>query len=148
MKCDLIKLLCNFIEIALRYGFSPVNLLHNFRTTFYKNTYGGLLLRGLIQCGLFNKYYYGKWVRHLNVRIGEQIGFSPMTKKKVKPKSSTASDHLLLCNRSQSFASLISLTKENRTFVLAVKESLFIMRDKPSFNRNFRRAPLYLFDKT
>ena len=39
-----IKLLCNFIEIALRHGCSPVNLLHTFRTPFYKNTYGGLLL--------------------------------------------------------------------------------------------------------
>ena len=34
-----IKLLCNFIEIALWHGCSPVNLLHIFRTTFYKNTF-------------------------------------------------------------------------------------------------------------
>ena len=40
----LIKLLCNFIEIALRHGCSPVKLLHIFRTPFYKNTSGGLLL--------------------------------------------------------------------------------------------------------
>ena len=30
--------------MALRHGCSPVNLLHVFRTPFYKNTYGGLLL--------------------------------------------------------------------------------------------------------
>ena len=40
-KCDFNKvvkqLYCNF-------GCSPVNLLHIFRTPFYKNTYGGLLL--------------------------------------------------------------------------------------------------------
>ena len=36
------KLLCNFIEIALRNGCSPVNLLHIFRTPFLlKNTSGG-----------------------------------------------------------------------------------------------------------
>ena len=29
-----IKLLCNFIEIALRHGYPPVNLLHIFRTPF------------------------------------------------------------------------------------------------------------------
>ena len=29
-----IKLLCNFIEIALQHGCSPVNLLHIFRTIF------------------------------------------------------------------------------------------------------------------
>ena len=39
-----IKLLCNFIEIALRHGCSPVNLLHIFRTPFPRNTSGWLLL--------------------------------------------------------------------------------------------------------
>ena len=39
-----INLLCNFIEITLWHGCSPVNLLHIFRTFFYKNTYGRLLL--------------------------------------------------------------------------------------------------------
>ena len=39
-----IKLLCNFIEIALRHGCSPVNLLHIFRTPFTKNTSRWLLL--------------------------------------------------------------------------------------------------------
>ena len=32
------KLQSNFIEIALRHGWSPVNLLHIFRTTFPRNT--------------------------------------------------------------------------------------------------------------
>ena len=39
-----IKLLYNFIEIALRHGFSPVNLVHIFRTPFLKNTSEWLLL--------------------------------------------------------------------------------------------------------
>ena len=47
-----IKLLCNFIEITPRHGCSPGNLLHIFRTPFYKNIYGGrgggLLLGKLI----------------------------------------------------------------------------------------------------
>ena len=33
-----IKLLCKVIEIALRYGCSPVDLLHIIRTPFSKNT--------------------------------------------------------------------------------------------------------------
>ena len=41
------KLLCNFIEIALWQGCSPVNLLHFFRTSFSKNTSGWLLLTSL-----------------------------------------------------------------------------------------------------
>ena len=35
----------NFIEMALRHGYSPVNLLHIFRTSFSKNTSGRLLLK-------------------------------------------------------------------------------------------------------
>ena len=37
-----IKLLCNFIEIALRHGCSPVNLLPIFRTPFPRSTFGWL----------------------------------------------------------------------------------------------------------
>ena len=33
----------NFIEITLRHGYSPVNLLHIFRTRLYKNVYEELL---------------------------------------------------------------------------------------------------------
>ena len=43
-----IKLLCNFIEVALRHGCSPVNLLHIFRTPFLKSTSGWLLLNFLL----------------------------------------------------------------------------------------------------
>ena len=39
-----IKLQSNFIEIALRHGCSPVNLLHIFKILFLKNTSGQLLL--------------------------------------------------------------------------------------------------------
>ena len=39
------KLTCNFIEIALWHGCSPVNLLHIFRTPFPKNTSGRLLVK-------------------------------------------------------------------------------------------------------
>ena len=39
-----ITLLCNLIEIALRYGCSPENLPHIFRTPFPRNTSGWLLL--------------------------------------------------------------------------------------------------------
>ena len=39
-----IKLHWNFIEIALRHGCSPANLLHIFRTPFSRKTSGWLLL--------------------------------------------------------------------------------------------------------
>ena len=99
------------------------------------------------QCGLWNESYYGECVRHLDVRIGEHIGISTLTRKKVKPKGSAVSDHLLLCKHSPSFENFSILTKENKNFLLELKESLLIMRDKPSLNRSIRSAPLYLFDK-
>ena len=40
-----IKLPSNFIEIALRHGCSPVNLLYIFRTPFSRKTSGWLLLK-------------------------------------------------------------------------------------------------------
>ena len=43
-KCDFNKIACNFIEITLTHGCSPVNLVHIFRTPFPKNTSGWLLL--------------------------------------------------------------------------------------------------------
>ena len=42
-----IKLQSNFIEITLRHGYSPANLLHIFRTPFPNNTSEGLLLYNL-----------------------------------------------------------------------------------------------------
>ena len=53
-----IKLQSNFIEIALRHGYSPVNLLHIFRTLFPGNTSGWLLLYiciGLVDIVLWPK---------------------------------------------------------------------------------------------
>ena len=55
-KCDLNTVASNFIEITLRHGCFPINLLHIFRTPFPKNTFGRLLL----------KYYGDGKVVHLN----------------------------------------------------------------------------------
>ena len=56
-----VKLLCNFIEIALRHGCSPVNLLHILRAPSPKNTSGRLLLSFMYlkvqPCKLYNNKY-------------------------------------------------------------------------------------------
>ena len=112
----------------------------------------GLILKYLtcgvvyeFQCGLCCESYYGECVRHLNVRIGEHIGISPLTKKQVKPKNSSVNDHLLLCNQSASYDNFSILTRENEKFLLELKESLSLMRDKPSLNRNITSVPLHQF---
>ena len=47
----------NFIEIALRHGCSPVNLLHIFKIPFPKKTTGRLhLLRYSIRCSEFSEF--------------------------------------------------------------------------------------------
>ena len=43
-KYDFNKVASNFIEITLRHGCAPINLLHIFRTPFPKNTSEGLIL--------------------------------------------------------------------------------------------------------
>ena len=117
----------------------------------------------------WSESYYGECVRHLNIRIGEHIGgpmssvmvsvwdtwmlelvniigISPLTKKHVKPKNSSVADHLLFCNHS-AFYDFSILVHKNKKFLLELKESLLIMRDKPSLNRNLTSATLYLFDR-
>ena len=42
-KCNFNKVACTFIEITLRHGWSPINLLHIFRTPFTKNASEWLL---------------------------------------------------------------------------------------------------------
>ena len=66
------------------------------------------------QCGFCNESYYGECVRHLNVRIREHIGVSLLTKKKVKPKGSAVTNHLLLYYHSTPFENFSVLTKENK----------------------------------
>ena len=117
----------------------------------YKDPIPKDLISGVVykfQCGLCNESYYGESIRHLDIRSGEHIGVSPLTGKKVKPSNNSAiCDHLLHCNFLPSFDNFSVLAYENKKYLLEIKESLLIMRDKPSLNRNSNSAPLYLFDK-
>ena len=64
---------------------------------------------------------YAECVRHLNVRIGEHIGISPLTRKKVKPKGSAVTDHLSLCNHSPTFENFSVLAKENKKIPIRIE---------------------------
>ena len=117
----------------------------------YKDTIPKGLISGVVykfQCGLCNGSYYGESIRHLDIRSEDHIGVSPLTGKKVKPTNNSAiCDHLLHCNFLHPFDNFSVLAHENKKYLLEIKESLLIMRDKPSLNRNINSAPLYLFDK-
>ena len=82
-----------------------------------------------------------------DIRSGEHIGVSPLTGKKVKPINiGFVCDYLLHCNYLPTFNNFSILAQKNKKFLLEIKESLVIIRYKPSLNRNISSAPLYLFD--
>ena len=108
------------------------------------------LISGVVykfQSGLYNETYYCECVRHLSVKIGEDIGISSLAKKKVKPTVSVISDHLILCNHPPSFESFCVLTKENRIFALELNERLLMKTNKPFLNGNIRSPPIYLLHR-
>ena len=99
------------------------------------------------QCGLCNESYHRECVRHLSVRSGEHIGISPLTNKRVQPrKDSAVCHHLLTSNSSPTFEDFSVLCQENKKYLLELKESLLIMNDRPSMNRNIRSVSLYRFE--
>ena len=64
------------------------------------------------------------------------------TKKQVKPKDSYAADHLLFCNHSASCDDFTILTRENKKFLLELKECLLITSDQLSLHRkNYTITP-------
>ena len=96
------------------------------------------------QFGLCSESYYGESFRHLDIRFGKHIGASPLNGKKDKPSNESAFCALLLhCNFLPSFDNFSILAHENKKYLLEVKESLLIMRKKPSLNRNINSASLH-----
>ena len=95
-----------------------------------------------------NESYYGKSIRHLDIRSEEHLGVPTLTGKKVKPVSNGAAcDHLLHVNYLPSFDNFSILAHENKKFLLGIKESLLITKVETSLSRNTSSAPLHLFDK-
>ena len=68
-----IKLLCNFIEIALRCGCSPVNLQHIFRTSFQQNTSDWLLLTKIYVSDSLCPHYLGLWNKYKKLWNNKKI---------------------------------------------------------------------------
>ena len=98
-------------------------------------------------CVRFNATYYGETCQHLNIRVGEHLGISPLTGKKSKGKTTIAiKDHMLFCDHVVSLKVFKILVSSNSEFHLKIKENLLISRGKPELNRNKKFLPLYLFD--
>ena len=74
-------------------------------------------------CGRCNATYYGETCQHLNIRVGEHSGISPLTRKKLKAKTTTAvNDHTLFCNHIVSLDDFNILASSNSEFHLKIKK--------------------------
>ena len=97
-------------------------------------------------CGSCSVSYTGKTFRHLKVRVSEHQGVSPRTGKIVKGTLSTSvRDHMLECDHIVTWDDFRVLEKESNHWLLDIKESLFIKRDKSSLNKNIHSQELFLF---
>ena len=85
---------CCKIQIVFK---NKTRLGHNFhfKDQIPKDFTSGVVYK--FQCGLCNESYYAECMRHLNVRIGEHVGISPLNRKQVKPKNSSVANiqHLM-----------------------------------------------------
>ena len=97
-------------------------------------------------CRSCNASYIGKTFRHMKVRVSEHQGVSPRTGKHLKGTLSTSvRDHMLDCNHMVAWDDFKVLGRESNHWLLEIKESLFIKRDRPSLNKNIYSQELFLF---
>ena len=88
-------------------------------------------------CGSCNASYIGKTFRHMKVRVSEHQGVSPRTGKHLKGTLPTSvRDHMLDCNHIVTWDDFKVLGREYNHWLLEIKKSLFIKRDRPLLNKN------------
>ena len=96
-------------------------------------------------CGSCTASYTGKTYRHFKVRVSEHQGVSPRTSKPVKGTLFTSvRDHMPVCDHKVVHEDPKFLGNESNRYLLELKESLFIKRDKPSINKNLYSQELLL----
>ena len=82
----------------------------------------------------------------MKFRISEHQEVSPRTVKHLKGTLSTSvRDHMLDCNHVVAKDDFKVLGRESNHWLLEIKESLFIKRDRPSLNKNIYSQELFLF---
>ena len=131
----------------LRVIFQTNNRLKNYFR--FKDSVPETLRSNLIykfSCGSCTVSYIGKTYRHFKVRVSEHQGVSPRTAKPVKGTLSTlVRDYMLVCDQKGVHEDFEFLGNESKRYLLELKESLFIKRDKPSLNKNLYSQELLLF---
>ena len=148
VKSGLVKSLHKRLPFCkIRVVFKTTNRLKNYFS--FKDTISEPLRSCQIYnftCGSCNASYHGKTFRHMKVRVSEHQGVSPRTGKLLKGTLSTSvRDHMLVCDHKVSWEDFKILGRESNHWLLEIKESLFIKRDKPSLNKNTYSQELFLF---
>ena len=97
-------------------------------------------------CGSCTASYIGKTYRLFKVRVSEHQGVSTRTGKPVKGTLSTSvRDHMLVSDHKVVHEDFKFLGNKSNRYLLELKESLFIKRDRPSLNKNLYLQELLLF---
>ena len=126
---------------------SPCKLhtLFKFKDSLDKKICSDLIYR--YTCSNCNVTYYGKTYRNFFTRAAEHMGISNLTETRVKNvKESAVSDHRLQYDCIISFDDFDVLASDTNNFILLIKESLLIKREKPILNYTIKLFPLKLFD--
>ena len=97
-------------------------------------------------CGSCTTTYICKTYSHFKVRVSEHHVVSPRTGKSVKGTLSTSvRGQMLVCDHKVAHEDFTFLGNESNRYLLKLKESLFIKRDKPSLNKNLYSQEVLLF---
>ena len=147
VKIKLTKTMSKHIKFCkLRAFFQSNNRLKNYFCL--KDFVPEALQSSLIykfSCGSCTASYTVKTYRHFKVRVSEHQSVSPRTSKPVKGTLSTSvRDHMLVCDHKVVHEDFKFLGNASNRYLLELKESLFIKRDKPSLNENLYSQELLL----
>ena len=120
------------------------NKFHSFMIMTIKNKE---FEEGLMNLGIISMTtYYCKTKRYFKVRMCEHLGYTALTRKRVKGyNKSSINKHHLFFNHSYGFDNFFMLASNNNNSKVTLMESLLINRDHPPLNKNRHSLPLYLF---
>ena len=123
---------------------SRLSSVFNFKDKLHPYLVSGVIYK--YTCGRCNSTYIGKTKRHTCHRFSEHAGRSPLTGKIVKGQNSTTvRDHMLTCDTVVSNDNFKIIGRDTVDYYLKIKESLFIMKEKPNLNVQGKSIPLALF---
>ena len=148
VKIRLTKTLNKHMKFCkLRVIFQTNNRLRNyfhFKDSVHETLRSNVIYK--FSCGSCTASYIGKTYTHFKVRVSEHQGVSPRTGKPVKGTLSTSvRDHMLVCDHKVMHEDFKFLVNESNRYLLELKKSLFIKRDRPSLNKNLYLQELLLF---